>query len=195
MPDYLRDSTAWSHDDDLEYRGSLLTQEACHPVSPNQQYNALAAPPPANRGRCGRRRSGRSSLNPNAPEFTSCGSSSLDLNALETSSPAAVSRQESPSRDLIRWLIAAKETERKGTLEFLTSVKAQLDDAMARLVHGLEPGDMPDPTGLYVDEVMEYYMKQQIIEFELSLDNAGRAFLALGEEIEELWGELAVAQW
>ena len=106
---------------------------ARHPISQQQQHNALESPPSASP-----KRRAFSSLDPDAPEFAS---------------PSAVSTQGKlaqlichrihmdtlnvltggPSRDYIHSLIDAKQAERKTRLQWFTSIKAQLDGAREKI--------------------------------------------------------------
>lgn len=172
-----------------------------HPISQKLQQDALVTPQRATRKR--RRLWSGSSLDPEPPEFVS---------------PAAVSTQgelaplicyriqtkslnnliDDPSRDYIRSLIAAKEAKRKIILQRFTSVKAQLDGARKKIARAVGRATLDHHTinassYLYVKSYCR--MEQEILELEVNWDNVWRDFVALDEEIEELWGELAVARW
>ena len=171
-----------------------------HPVSQTRQQDGLVTPPCATPRR--RRLWSGSSLDPEAPESVS---------------PAAVSTQgelaqlicypvhtktlknlvDGPSRDYIRSLIAAKEAERKMILQRFTSLKAELDGARQMLAKADKPPtlDRRKNNASSILYAKGYYrLEQEIIELEIHWANGGRGFAALDEEIEELWGELAVAR-
>ena len=162
-----------------------------------QHHNALVAPPSTTR-----KRRGNSCLDPVAPELVSPAAvpthGELDPLICYRIHPETLNNLiEGPFRDYIHSRIAAKEAERKKALEWFTSVKAQLDVArvnMAKVAGRPAPYHEPDDTGLYSYITKYDLMEQEIIELELSWDDAGRTFTALGEEIEGLWGELAIAR-
>lgn len=101
-----------------------------------------------------------------------------------------------PSRGYIRCIINAKEAERKKALQWSKSAKQQLDGARKKLARvgrkfALDP--KLDDIGTSAYNSNYYLLEQEVIELEKSCDDARRIFEDLGEEIEELWGELADA--
>ena len=166
-------------------------------MSRRQHHNVHVDPPSTTR-----KRRGQSCLDPVAPELVSPAAVSthgeLDPLICCPIHPETLNNLlDGPFRDHIHSRIAAKEAERKKALEWFTSVKAQLDSArinMAKVVRRPALDHEPDGTGSYSYVTKYDLMEQEIIELEISWDDAGRTFTALGEEIEELWGELATAR-
>ena len=165
-------------------------------ISQKQRHSALVAPPLTTP-----KRRGGSSLDPEAPEFVSPAAVSThselaSLICYRIPTKALNILIGGPSRDQIRSLIAAKEAERKKTLEWFTSVKQQLDGARRNWARVAKRalGSERDEIGMQLYVTNQGPMEQEIIELEISWDSIGRVFVALGEEIEGLWGELAVAR-
>ena len=165
---------------------------ARHPI-----YHAPVAPPRATHNR-----RGRSTLRPEAPEFvprlavrTHGELARLILHRIYNKTLSILI--EGPSRDDIRSLITAIEAEQKKSLERFKAVKAMLDRSrrdLAQMNTRFLLEQTKDYTNTRRHATRHALMEQQIIELEMSWDDAGRKFKALGEKIEELLGELADAR-
>lgn len=96
-----------------------------------------------------------------------------------------------PSRERLRSLIAEKEQQRRDTLQSFKVIGARLKRSKAIHAH---VDELPDPEQ-YREQHPEQYKarEQEIEEIENLWSRIGDNYRTLCDEIEELWGAMAVA--